>query len=133
MNKSKLRQLVREAMGVGYTKNPQTGEIETTQGGTTNDFMKILTRLANDLPEKLEEVNRQQAISYLKSNDATQYSVDASRGVSQRFSEKQQAIEAIANSPYNTFEIKHQGDRIRVYIPSDAGFEDMVRSMGSLD
>jgi hypothetical protein len=133
MNKSKLRQLVKEAMGVGYTKNPQTGEIETTQGGTTNDFMKILTRLANDLPEKLEEVNRQQAISYLKSNDATQYSVDASRGASQRFREKQEAIEAIANSPYNTFKIQHQGDRIRVYIPSDAGFEDMVRSMGSLD
>ena len=162
MNKSKLRQLVKEA--IGYSKYAPGG---TTKGGTTDDFRNILTAIARGDQEEyegdpvrgnkildranpdnvdritrgeepiyeqqLEQVDKQQAISYLKSNDATQYSVDASRGVSQRFSEKQQAIEAIANSPYNTFEIKHQGDRIRVYIPSDAGFEDMVRSMGSLD
>ena len=54
MKRSELIELIQEAM-VGYTKNPQTGEIETTQGGTPSDFMKILTRLANDRPAEAEK------------------------------------------------------------------------------
>jgi len=51
MKRSQLRQLVLEAMK-GYTKNPQTGEIETTQGGTTDDFRNILTKIAKGHPEE---------------------------------------------------------------------------------
>ena len=57
MKKSQLRQLVLEAMQTGYTKNRQTGEIETTQGGTTNDFRKILTKIAKSVPKEDEEAN----------------------------------------------------------------------------
>jgi len=53
MKKSKLRQLVKEA--IGYTKNRQTGEIETTKGGTTDDFRNILTAIAKDRPEDKQE------------------------------------------------------------------------------
>jgi len=55
MKKSQLKQLVLEAMK-GYTKNPETGEIETTQGGTSNDFMNILTRIAKQRPEQGDPV-----------------------------------------------------------------------------
>lgn len=54
MKRSQLRQLVLEAMK-GYTKNPQTGEIETTQGGTTDDFRNILTKIAKGHPEEDKE------------------------------------------------------------------------------
>lgn len=50
MNKSKLRQLVKEAMG--YSKYAPGG---TTKGGTTADFRGILTAIVNDRPEDKQE------------------------------------------------------------------------------
>ena len=50
MNKSKLRQLVKEAMG--YSKYAPGG---TTKGGTTDDFRNILTEIVNDRPEEEEK------------------------------------------------------------------------------
>lgn len=47
MNKSKLRQLVREV--VGHSKYAPGG---TTKGGTTDDFRNILTEIVNDRPEQ---------------------------------------------------------------------------------
>lgn len=49
MNKSKLRQLVKEAMG--YSKHTPGG---TTKGGTTDDFRNILTVIAKGDQEEYE-------------------------------------------------------------------------------
>lgn len=51
MNKSKLRQLVKEA--IGYSKYTPGG---TTKGGTTDDFRNILTAIAKDRPEEGDPV-----------------------------------------------------------------------------
>lgn len=83
--------------------------------------------------QELQQATRQQAIEYVKNNDAKQYSIDQSRGVAQRFLNKQDAIDALSNSNYDNYEIMRFGDMIRVYIPIDAKFTDMVRSMGRLD
>ena len=49
MNKSKLRQLVKEA--IGYSKYVPGG---TTKGGTTDDFRNILTAIAKGDQEEYE-------------------------------------------------------------------------------
>lgn len=149
---------------VGYSKYAPGG---TTQGGTTKDFMNILTKIAKGKADKyqgdpqkghkildkanpenvarilkgekpiyeqgLQQVDKKQAIKYLQSKDAKRYNIGVSRGVSQRFTDKQQALDTLADSRYNTFEILDQGETITVYIPADAEFVKMVRSMGPLD
>jgi hypothetical protein len=60
MKKSQLREIILEELK-GYTKNPRTGEIETTQGGTSADFRNILTRLAKGDSEE-EKAKRGHAV-----------------------------------------------------------------------
>lgn len=45
MKKSQLVQIVKEAMK-GYHTDPETGETETTDGGSTSTFRTILTKMA---------------------------------------------------------------------------------------
>lgn len=60
MKKSQLREIILQEIK-GYTKNPKTGEIETTQGGTSADFRSILTRIAKGDSEE-EKAKRGHAI-----------------------------------------------------------------------
>ena len=60
MKKSQLREIILEELK-GYTKNPRTGEIETTQGGTSADFRNILTRIAKGDSEE-ERAKRGHAV-----------------------------------------------------------------------
>lgn len=163
MKKSQLVQLIREELR-GFSKYAPQG---VTKGGTTDDFMQILTAIAKgdtknyqgdpdkgnkildkanpenvkrilrgDDPiyeQELKKVNKQQAIKYLQNKDAKLYNIGVSRGAYQRFTDKQQALDTLTDSRYDTFEILDKGDTLTIYIPTDAEFEKMVRGMGPLD
>ena len=81
MKKSQLREIILEELK-GYTRNPETEEIETTQGGTTDDFMKILTRIAKGNSEEetvQEEVQEQNyLVSFTVGEDEDDVEVKAS-------------------------------------------------------
>lgn len=140
MKRSQLRELVLEALQTGYTKNRQTGEIETTQGGTTNDFRKILTKMAKgEDKEPIKEgegklYSKEEAVDYIENNPPVKYyRIGVSKGVSQTLRDAAQAIDTVKQSPIDQFELSAQGNVIAFNAPYDEAHGAVVRSMGGLD
>jgi len=158
MKKSQLVQLIKEELK-GYSKYVPGG---TTKGGTTDDFMKILTAIAKERPEEeekyqgdpvrgnkildrgnpnipLDEVegevySKDDAIAYIENNRGTKYyNIGVSQGVSQRTTDPVKAIEIVRDSPISQFELTTYGDVIQFSAPYDEKHGDLVRSMGRLD
>lgn len=158
MKKSQLVQLIKEELK-GYSKYVPGS---TTKGGTTDDFMKILTAIAKERPEEeekyqgdpvrgnkildrgnpnipLDEVegevySKDDAIAYIENNRGTKYyNIGVSQGVSQRTTDPVKAIEIVRDSPISQFELTTYGDVIQFSAPYDEKHGDLVRSMGRLD